>query len=119
MSPPDGGFTPPFIRAATDDVFPGPRYRVQDEYLEWVMRKDGDGVITEVLFTCEGPEYWDTIATDRMLLVELYKEIVGDNNVKVEDLVFPEAVRWRDPNNGLQRFVRASAHLEWTAPPCT
>jgi hypothetical protein len=30
----------------------------QDEYLEWSLSRDGNGNITTVVFTCEGPEYW-------------------------------------------------------------
>src|SRR6478672_9068063 len=33
----------------------------QDEYLEWAVIREG-GKITKVMFTCEGPEYWDHIA---------------------------------------------------------
>src|SRR5436305_759262 len=32
----------------------------QDEYLEWASLTK-DGKITKVMFTCEGPEYWDFI----------------------------------------------------------
>ena len=109
MSPPDGSFTGMFISEATGREFVGPRYRSQDEYLEWATRKDADGVINEVLFTCEGPEYWDTLATDHALLLDLYKSIVGDNAVTIQDLVFPEPVRWKNPNAGGSGFQRFAA----------
>lgn len=48
----------------------------QDEYLEWVAASQG-GKITKVMFTCEGPEYWEHIAGDKALLVQLYSKIVG------------------------------------------
>ncbi|KAF7539838.1 hypothetical protein G7Z17_g12338 [Cylindrodendrum hubeiense] len=34
----------------------------QDEYLEWSVKKNGDGNIETVTFTCEGPEYWEFLA---------------------------------------------------------
>jgi hypothetical protein len=36
--------------------------RRQDEYLEWFSHRDGDGRIVAVDFTCEGPEYWHSLA---------------------------------------------------------
>lgn len=109
MGDPDpmfGRFTPSFLRDDNDQPFPGPRYRPQDEYLEWVTRKDADGVVSEVLFTCEGPEYWDAIAADKALLLTLYREIVGDNTIKLDELLFATTVSWRNPNvrGGPQRF---------------
>ena len=48
----------------------------QDEYLEWATTSEG-GKITKVMFTCEGPEYWNHVAKDNALLVKLYTGIVG------------------------------------------
>ena len=48
----------------------------QDEYLEWAVIKEG-GKITKVMFTCEGPEYWSHVASDKGLLTKLYSDIVG------------------------------------------
>lgn len=49
----------------------------QDEYLEWVVVTT-NGKITKVVFTSEGPEYWNYIATaDRNLLQKLYRDIIG------------------------------------------
>ena len=58
-------------------------YRPQDEYLEWVALRDPDGVVREIMFTCEGPEYWQTLATDPTLLITLYAEFMG---VSVNDV---------------------------------
>jgi len=35
--------------------------RPQDEYLEWFVERTGNKV-TRVMFTCEGPEYWEALA---------------------------------------------------------
>lgn len=63
----------------------GVHYRAQDEYLEWVTNRDPDGVVREVLFTCEPPEYWQAIADiDRELLVALYAEIIGVTPAEID-----------------------------------
>lgn len=52
---------------------------LQDEYCEWSVTRDPtSGKITRVTFTCEGPEYWQVLATlnpDKVL--ELYQEFVS------------------------------------------
>ena len=49
----------------------------QDEYLEWAVISQNNK-ITKVMFTCEGPEYWQYIAgKDKALLVKLYSDIAG------------------------------------------
>lgn len=37
---------------------------VQDEYLEWSLKKDNKGRIVTVTYTCEGPEYWNFLASE-------------------------------------------------------
>ena len=107
--PMQGQFTPPFFDAATGSRFVGPAYRPQDEYLEWVTRRDPDGTISEILFTCEGPEYWEKgVALDQKLLVDLYRELSGDNEITIQDLVFPSRVTWNNPNDGPQTFEAGS-----------
>lgn len=83
---------------AQNQVFPA-QYRPQDEYLEWVSVKDAEGVITEVIFTCEGPEYWSTLAEDPNLLLTLYQDLLPDylkndpnTQIKKEDLLYPRDV---------------------------
>ena len=62
-------------------------FRDQDEYLEWVVRRDDvTGKIKEIIFTCEGPEYWDTISSDKDLLLQLYKKYASPE-VKLSDLL--------------------------------
>ena len=97
-------FTPAFFEATSGAPFAGPAYRPQDEYLEWAVRREPDGVITEITFTCEAPEYWAQVASDENLLLDLYKELVGDNTITLADLVFPRTVTWDNPFDGRQRF---------------
>jgi hypothetical protein len=62
---------------------------MQDEYLEWRVERDPvTGKVLRVTFTCEGPEYWQTLAKyDRPRLLELYRHFV-DPEVKWDDLIF-------------------------------
>jgi hypothetical protein len=94
------------IRDIQGNPVQGFSYRSQDEYLEWAVRRDADNVVTEVLFTCEGPEYWDHIATDQKLLVDLYQEICEDPSVKLEHLLFDQDLTWRNPysRGSVERF---------------
>jgi hypothetical protein len=104
-SVPNMQYTPQFYKEHGGGVFPGQQYRSQDEYLEWVSIRDANGIISEVIFTCEGPEYWDTLAQDRDLLNTLYQELLPDNLkslFQVSDLYFPQNVRWANPNAGGQ-----------------
>jgi len=64
------------------------RYQHQDEYLEWFVARDAPSQkITRIEFTCEGPEYWDFLAThEPNLLLDLYRKYVSPE-VKAEDLI--------------------------------
>jgi hypothetical protein len=87
----------------TNADFPGPSYRSQDEYLEWVTRRDASNTITEIIFTAEGPEYWEHLAKDKKLLHTLYEELCGNIKIPVDDLFFPKTVFWRNPYGGGRR----------------
>jgi hypothetical protein len=61
-------------------------YRQQDEYLEWVVFKDEETEkIKEIIFTCEGPEYWEVLSKDPQLLLRLYEKHTN-NNIDQNDL---------------------------------
>jgi hypothetical protein len=87
----------------------GLRYRPQDEYCEWRVKRDAEGRILSVTFTSEPPEYWQALHGDELgsvdpktgeliksmkfpgdptRLVELYREFV-DAAIELEDLVCP------------------------------
>ena len=60
---------------------------VQDEYCEWGIERDLDGVLTRVTFTSEVPEYFEHLAErDEDRLLATYHELVGPH-VKAEELV--------------------------------
>lgn len=94
----------------------------QDEYLEWTTISQ-DNKITRVMFTCEGPEYWEHVATDKALLVQLYSSIVG-KPVPQSDLFTAggggtyrknnkhnqqHAIHLLQPNNTLQAEINIAA----------
>jgi hypothetical protein len=66
-----------------------------DEYCEWSVKRDGDTIVA-INFTCENPEYWNTLwSTDPERTREIIEELVNwgknKNNgrhkeVKLEDL---------------------------------
>jgi hypothetical protein len=64
------------------------RYKHQDEYLEWFVTRDAaTHKITQIDFTCEGPEYWGFLAENEPdQLVALYRQHVSPE-VKLADLV--------------------------------
>lgn len=58
----------------------------QDEYCEWSVTRDGNGKITRVTFTSEGPEYWQFLAAvNFQRVVELYRQHIGPQ-VQPDDL---------------------------------
>jgi hypothetical protein len=73
--------------------------QVQDEYCEWGVERDRDGVITRVTFTTEVPEYFDHLAArDEDRLLATYHELVGPH-VKAEELVVGGAYRRDNVHN--------------------
>jgi hypothetical protein len=78
----------PNFAAAEPTLAPG-MARVQDEYLEWHVRKNAAGKITQVDFTCEAYDYFDEFLAPQApgKVVELYRKFVSPN-VQEADL-FP------------------------------
>ena len=81
-------------------------FRPQDEYLEWIVKRDENtGKIKEIVFTCEGPEYWETLSQDPELLLRLYKIYAGPE-VTLTDLLHSQDVYERNENNDLEKVYR-------------
>jgi hypothetical protein len=105
--------------------------RVQDEYCEWVVDKGQNGKITKVLFTSEPPEYYDFLFNppsgvdqdaSRRLLVSIYRTILGEPGIQLEDLLdgngnYNHWNRWNNtgcvhmqqPNNTLGAEINIAA----------
>ena len=114
---------------APDPQIGGLVSRLQDEYLEWRVTRQA-GKITRVTFTCEGPEYWQSIAGgpsiydepgkspadfgaagSRDVLVEIYREVLGTNAVQPEDLFFSDDQETYNPWN-VWNTQRGIVHLQ-------
>ncbi|MDX0499573.1 hypothetical protein GOC68_25640 [Sinorhizobium medicae] len=78
---------------------------VQDEYCEWAVEREPGGKITSITFTCEGPEYWNFLAsTVPEKVVDLYRQHVSEN-VKHSDIFNPDGEynprnRWNNSTEG-------------------
>lgn len=71
-------------------------FRVQDEYCEWHVERDGEK-IRRISFTCEPPEYWEFLAKrDFALVHRLYKELLHNPNIPANDLKWQHDVYNRE-----------------------
>lgn len=62
----------------------------QDEYCEWAVTRNAAGKITRVDFTCENPEYWNSLwLIDPNTVVELYQSTLNKPQITLEDLSLP------------------------------
>jgi hypothetical protein len=61
--------------------------RRQEEYLEWRAESTA-GKITKVTFTCEVPEYWNTLFQhEPNVVVQLYQQLTGDSSIVQANLM--------------------------------
>ena len=85
----------------------------QDEYLEWSVQRDEEtGKIKEIIFTCEGPEYWETISRDKELLLKLYQKLCGAE-VKESDLFHTDDVFERIKIEGEDHYIHIAKKGEY------
>ncbi|KAG0137526.1 hypothetical protein HOY82DRAFT_497163 [Tuber indicum] len=73
----------------------------QDEYCEWSVLRNEQGEIKKVVFTCEGPEYWEALATFQPdTLLRLYKENNPEyaSQIKSDDLYINKSLRYNRKN---------------------
>ncbi|MGB5929590.1 MAG: hypothetical protein WBH03_15525, partial [Cyclobacteriaceae bacterium] len=62
----------------------------QDEYCEWAVARNSEGKITRIIFTCENPEYWNSLwQIDPEKVLSLYKSILNKDHITLEDLSLP------------------------------
>ena len=65
----------------------GPR-GFQDEYCEWSVQRDAQNVITRIDFTCENPEYWNSLwLIDPNKALEIYQKTLDYATITMDDLV--------------------------------
>jgi hypothetical protein len=65
----------------------------QDEYCEWSVQYDpGTTNIRRIDFTCENPEYWNTLwMTDPQMVLRQYQSVLNNPNITMDDLVLKYA----------------------------
>ena len=64
----------------------------QDEYCEWSVERDNTNNITRIEFTCENPEYWNTLwMTDPETVLSLYQSTLGKPQIKLSDLYLTDS----------------------------
>ncbi len=62
----------------------------QDEYCEWAVTRDTNGNIIRIDFTCENPEYWNSLwLIDPNQVLALYQSILDKPQITLEDLSLP------------------------------
>ncbi|MCB0706606.1 MAG: hypothetical protein KDC34_14930 [Saprospiraceae bacterium] len=80
----------------------GPR-GFQDEYSEWSVQRDANGVITRIDFTCENPEYWNTLwIIDPEKALSIYQSTLNYATITMDDLILHDAAgnKVLDPSTG-------------------
>lgn len=82
----------------------GPR-GFQDEYCEWSVQRDKFDKITRIDFTCENPEYWNSLwLIDTNKVLSIYKQVLdyAASKITMEDLILhdPNGKRVVDPVTG-------------------
>ncbi len=69
----------------------GPR-GFQDEYSEWSVQRNAAGKITRVDFTCENPEYWNTLwLINPDTVLRIYQRTLDYAKITMDDLVLHDA----------------------------
>jgi hypothetical protein len=64
----------------------------QDEYCEWSVERDGNNNIVRIDFTCENPEYWNSLwMIDPGTVLSLYQSTLGKPQIKLADLCLTDA----------------------------
>ena len=62
----------------------------QDEYCEWAVTRNAKNQITRIDFTCENPEYWNSLwKIDPNKVLELYQSVLGKSQITLADLSLP------------------------------
>lgn len=81
----------------------------QDEYCEWVGRRDAQGRLIKAIFVAEGYDYYAALFKhDEARAVDLYREFCEDNSITADDLRAPR---------GLYRRLAADNSLVTVAEP--
>jgi hypothetical protein len=74
----------------------------QDEYCEWCVTRNSKGQITRIDFTCENPEYWNTLwSIDPLRVLQIYRSTLDNSDIQMEDLMLMDgSTPVIDPSTG-------------------
>ncbi|WP_187345010.1 hypothetical protein [Cystobacter ferrugineus] len=76
----------------------------QDEYCEWSVQRDGNNNIVRIDFTCENPEYMNSLwMIDPLKVLELYQRTLNKPQIQLQDLELREPTTGQpviDPSTG-------------------
>lgn len=88
-----------------DNVLHLPVRDRQDEYVEWVSRRNADGKLVKVIFVAEGYDYYSTLFEhDEGRALELYRDFTENSTIRVDDLRAPRGI-YRRLNSGARLTV--------------
>jgi hypothetical protein len=59
----------------------------QDEYCEWSVQRDANDNIVRIDFTCENPEYWNSLwLIDPQTVLDIYRSTLDNTQIALDDL---------------------------------
>jgi hypothetical protein len=89
-----------------DNVLQLPVRHRQDEYLEWVVRRNREGQIVKAIFVAEGYDYYSTLFdNDEGRLLDLYRDFTEDSTIRIDDLRARNGIYRRLPNGSRRTVV--------------
>ena len=84
-----------------DNVLHLPVRDRQDEYLEWVARRDSNGKIIKITFVAEGYDYFQSLYESgkdgEKVVVDLYQRFTGVTTIQADDLRASNGITVRYP----------------------
>lgn len=84
-------YAPPPTPATTPYGPYGPR-GWQDEYCEWAVTRNAANQIVRIDFTCENPEYWNTLwMISPSTVLNVYRSTLDKPQIQMDDLVLHDA----------------------------
>jgi hypothetical protein len=93
-----------------DNLLHLPSRHRQDEYCEWVLRRNRDGRIRKAIFVAEGYDYFSKLyEVDEQRVVEIYRDFTETNTINADDLRAPNGVYFRDNRGQTSEQVKPGA----------
>jgi hypothetical protein len=78
----------------------------QDEYCEWVLRRDSADRIRKAIFVAEGYDYFSELfEADEQRVVDIYREFTETGSITADSLRAPNGIRHRDSKGQITTVV--------------